>query len=62
MDDHWCFRVRSLAHLDFRAQLDRLLSSWMWTPTNGFPDFPVLANLATDKAGGLFGSTQISRQ
>src|ERR1700676_905636 len=35
MDDHWCFRLRSLAHLHF-APLDLLLSSWMSPPSYFF--------------------------
>lgn len=53
MDDHWCFRLRPLAHLHF-AQLDPLLTSWMLSPSYGLQDFPVLANLASERADGLF--------
>src|SRR4051812_16799479 len=53
MDDHWCFRLQSLAHLHF-AQLDLLLSSWMSSPSCFFQDFPVLANLASEQANGAF--------
>jgi hypothetical protein len=53
MDDHWCFRLLSLAHLHF-AQLDLLLSSWMLSPSYYSQDFPVLANLASEQADGLF--------
>jgi hypothetical protein len=47
MDDHWCFRLRSLAHIHF-AQLDPLLLSWVSSPFACFQDFPVLANLASE--------------
>jgi hypothetical protein len=53
MDDHWCFKLWPLAHLHF-AQLDLRLSSWMWSPSYGSQDFPVLANLASEQADGLF--------
>src|SRR5271166_311108 len=48
MDYHWCFRLRSLAHIHF-AQLDTLRSSWMSSPCYCFQDFPVLVNLASEQ-------------
>ena len=53
MDDHWCSRLRSLAHLHF-ARLDPPLSSWMSTPFYCVQDFPVLANLASEQVNGTF--------
>src|SRR6478672_8112846 len=53
MDDHWCFRLRSLTHIHF-AQLDPLLPSWRSSPFSCFQDFPVLANLASEQASGAF--------
>ena len=35
-------------------QLDPLLSSWMSSPSDCFQDFPVLADLASEQANGLF--------
>jgi hypothetical protein len=61
MDDHWCFRLRSLAHFHF-AQLDLLLSSWMLSPSDCFQDFPVLANLASERSGGLFAHSDSRQQ
>ena len=61
MDDHWCFRLRSLAPIHF-AQLDPLLSSWMSSPSDCFQDFPVLANLASEQANGTFAHSDSRQQ
>ena len=52
LDDHWCFRLRSLACVHF-AQPDPLLSSWMSSsPAYTLQDFPVLADLASEHTAG----------
>ena len=52
LDDHWCFRLRSLAYIHF-AQPDPLLSSWMSSsPAYILQDFPVLADLASEHTAG----------
>src|SRR5208282_2031306 len=52
VDDHWCFRLRFLACLHF-AQPDPLLSSWMSSsPAYTLQDFPVLADLASERPTG----------
>jgi hypothetical protein len=61
MDLHWCFRLRSLAHIHF-AQLDPLRSSWMSSPSYCFQDFPVLANLASEQANGTFVNSASRQQ
>jgi hypothetical protein len=51
MDDHWCFKLRSLTLIHLAQPAPRF-ASWILSPGCGLQDFPVQADLSSEHTTG----------
>src|SRR5947209_19710426 len=61
MNDHWCFRLRTLASLH-SAQPNPLLALWFLSRVCGPHGFPVLVVLGSEYATGFFARSDPRQQ